>query len=443
MKRTTLIKSLLAAGILAAPALSLSATEWDRIIDFNDYPVGDYHGPEDNPIHGDSITITRDEGWEGTTTGGYGVQRIRADENDNRYYMIHTLARGVSWAHVFSLVNFPEPFDDIGTLYWEYVTAGPSNHIVLGSAVNPAVPVSEGEDGYTPWGYTGMTLWGQTRTGFNKSETNVFRVMDSGWANSAPLDDPEVHLGVWYQFWNHINVTDEEHRIYIQGGQFTEPTVLPVTVDGVVYEDLFFRDSGTTSIPSFFLNTQHGHAGNPNQGDPWFINNIAMVKGEFTLERPDREIAQGIGVVLPRKWGFSQITAEQDYRLDGLRFLGEFWGNFAPWLYSVDLGTWKYSSVFMQTVTVDEEEVLELRGEGSDRSRQAGSWNYVINSGDGPTDDSGDGNVNSENFLGWVYTGDAPWVYLWNIGTWAYLADGGTLEDDGAWVWVANADQAS
>jgi hypothetical protein len=435
MKRTTLITSILAAGILAAPALSLSAIDWDRIIDFNDYAVGDYHGPDGNPVHPDSIIVTRDEGWEGTQTGGSAVQRIRADENDNRYYMMHTLGRGVSWSHVFSLINFEEPMEGIGTIYWESVKVGPSSHFIVGVAANPAIQVSEGEEGWTPWGWTGMTTWGQTRTGTRKDELNVWWALDSAWRH-ATLDDPEIHLGVWYSIWHHINVPDNDYRMYIQGGQFTEPTIIPVTVDGVVYEDLFFRGAGTESIPSIFINTQHGHAGNPNQGDPWFLNNIAWVEGVHTLERPDANMALSPGVILPRKWGFSQITAEEEYRLDGLRFLGEFWGNYAPWLYSVDLGTWKYASVLTRVV---EDEVV-VQPETADRSRQDGSWNYVMNSGDGPGDVDANGNLESKNYMGWVNTTNAPWFYLWNIGTWAYLADG-TLDGSGAWVWVTNADK--
>ena len=152
-------------SLLFAPA----AHAWDRIVTFNEFPPGDYHGPKDNPVNAEAVHVTRDEGWEGGNTGGFGVQRIVDDGTGNHYYTMRTLGRGTSWAHVFSLVNFPEPITDKGTIYFEFAQSGPSNEYIIGGAADPAIPVNPGDEGYTPWGWTGMTAWGQTRVGIQKN----------------------------------------------------------------------------------------------------------------------------------------------------------------------------------------------------------------------------------------------------------------------------------
>ena len=203
MKPPTPSISLFLAVVLMIPAFSLRA--WDRIIDFQEFAIGDYDGSGENPINETTVHITRDEGWEGDNTGGAVIQRIRGSDDGNRYYSVYTRGRGSHWGHAFSLVNWPTPITGIGTIYWEFMQVGPSSEYILGAAVDPAVAVNPGEEGYTPWGWTGMTEWRQTRTGVLKNPSNMWLVMSGAW-HPVHLEDPKVHFGCWYQVWQHLEV---------------------------------------------------------------------------------------------------------------------------------------------------------------------------------------------------------------------------------------------
>lgn len=120
-------------------------------------------------------------------------------------------------------------------------------------------------------------------------------------------------------------------------------------------------------------------------------------------------------------------------------------GNFLNWLeltdsswnYSYAMGSWLWMPVSF----------------GSDLSLSDGSWAYVMGT---PSEaDDGEGlvygypvvneNIHAENFLGWTYVPQAPWVYLWGPRTWGLIdatTDANLKTKPQAWVFFRNAGSA-
>ena len=413
---------------------------WDRVITFNEYPPGDYHGPENNPVNAEAVHVTRDEGWEGDYTGGFGVQRIVDDGTGNHYYTMHTLGRGESWGHVFSLVNFPELITDKGTIYFEFAQSASSNRYALGFSEAPATPAeNSGGEGYFPhpWGWQGMDLWGQIRGGIFVLESNELLVLSSSFTLGFIDDEdkPEewnpvlLPYGDWHRIWYHVSPGQAAYELWLQNPSMTQPYKVCVLELSIMQCYIQTRSSPYT-IQSLVVNTLSGNPTSPNLGDPWYINNIAVYNGVHTLERPPgTEMAKPPEVLLPAKWGFRQLVEDSEWYLDGISFLGCFHGEFAPWIYSFNLGTWIYAGI------LDSGSGTPI-AETQVRRYVAGSWNYIWNSGPG-AEDLGDGNVHAANYLGYLNTDFAPWIYLWDLGTWGYLAEG-DWNADAAWLYTVN-----
>ena len=124
-------------------------------------------------------------------------------------------------------------------------------------------------------------------------DNSVFYVESGGYGTHQS--------GIWYNMWivvhNAANPFDDHFQIYVQGGEFDEPTVLNVEqrdyfsgqLTGEYPESAWFRNGTTEPLVTLVIATESGTVSNPFAGDPWYVDDFHMTSGKV-IEPPGQSV---------------------------------------------------------------------------------------------------------------------------------------------------------
>jgi hypothetical protein len=211
----------------------------------------------------------------------------------------------------------------------------------------------------------------------------------------------------WYKMWFVIDPFGLTYSIYIQGGEFTEQTLVADTYDWRNFTDQPNR--------TFVWRTLGNDNTNTSNGEPNHLDNLFVDLTGANLSDPTE------GQVNDPTWGGYPIT-------NGSANTGEWmgWLNVAsaPFVYSYSLDTWFF---------------LPEPAAGA-----PGGWAYLLKSAasDGLTGENTWGGypvqsnaANTGSWMGLMDITSAPYVYNYTMSAWIFLPEPAT-DAPGAWGYI-------
>lgn len=409
MKKLTIV-SILAAGILAAPALSA----WDQVIDFDTYDVGTTKDPE-API-ADLWNITRDEGYQGGRTEGFATLTINEIDGGHKIFNFGTGGFGYSWGHTFGGINLDEPITGQGTFYAQFSVEGTSFDWNMSLSDLIYEPLAE-PDEENPWGYSGASDWGHHKATI-RNAAGVIGVRDGGgFANSQF----EFVPGAWYEMWMVVDVPQEVYTVYLRSeqGGIPEQTAIEVEFEGDIFDNYYFRTTAA-ELNSIVVGQVAGSPAAPTLGHLVWLNGVAFDSSTHNLTDPGIEVPDAIEarVII---FGFDAVGDPEWNIVDAFNYLGtEVYVGSAPYVYNMNNEFWMYVPDLWEPAT---EEEVDTEGnvveEAQPGTPKEPTYNFAA--------------TESE----WVYIYDSPftagqWEGDADMGTWVYATEGG-------WAYILNS----
>ena len=308
------------------------------------------------------VSAPEAEGWDLThIRGGLGHMVHTEDPTDpeNMVFYVESGGYGVSDVNTtFASLTLPTPVNpgETATLFWRYYEAGPSNsfHITL----SPVEKERDEESGE----WVRPNAFGTLETIYRVGQADDLAETSIRDANRFPRlgvgDTPEtfvpfVHTsGMWYNMWMVIHNTedpfDDHFRVYVQGGEFEEPTVLKVEqidystgeLTGEYPDFAWFRNGIDEPLVTLVVFTESGFVSNPFGGDVWYIDDIHLAHGDpgAVLTTPPG-VGDGDPVTL---WHGYVVGAENVVDTGEWMGMVTIYDVESNWAYAHDLQNWIY-----------------------------------------------------------------------------------------------------
>ncbi len=415
------------AVLLFCMFFAIGAQAWDKVIDFDEFEIGQYRSPDD-PI-AELWKVTRDEGYEAGLTIGFATHHIIDNGIGGRMYSLTTAGFGFNWGHVFAAMDFDEPLTDKGTWYFQVVWEGHSQDVNISSR---EVPVERVEPPLetNPWGWDGPRAWGaKISTVRMGRDTEPIVIRDASAFRNAQID---WIPGFWYEVWVLESVSDKTYSVYVRSEEagIPEPTAI-VVLSGETLSDYYHYRSSAEELTGLLIGMQIGHANDPMLGHRAYFNAFAFDHNAHNLTRPPGvphpgQVEFPVDPVAPEDpviplilYGFRRVEGipGEWMRLNTFGMFGpDVWFEHAPYLYDFDLDVWLWVPDLWIPAVVD-----PGTGEETEPGR--------------PHDPE------TSNFSartpGWVYIWDSPfevnkWTGVAEWGTWVWAHEGG-------WTWIENS----
>ncbi len=274
---------------------------------------------------------------------------------------------------------------ETGTLYFEVAQTDEGHNTVMGLTDVEEIITEDPEN---------LVKWGNYEASVRIALNSEFDVRNEGEYQMVGTVSSET----WYKVWMVVDNWDDVFDVYVEGGE-EYPT------QTLIAEDVVFRNTATFDpLVNFLILMAAGNPDRPTSGSPVYYDNLAIDLSGENLEEPETDSSP--------MW--DEYPMDADGWVDTGSMMG--WINVSqkPYVTSVAFGG---EYVYLPESSID----------------STGGWGFTWGSYS-ESDALEDGWLESGS-LGWVWTGESPYVYALAIEDYLYLPD--TAEtDEGVWFWV-------
>lgn len=287
--------------------------------------------------------------------------------------------------HVFLPVP-PIEEGETATLYFEIAETDEGHNSVFGLSDVEEIVTEDPEN---------LLKWGNFEVSARLAFNSEFEVRNEGTYETVGTLSSET----WYKVWMVVDNWDDVFDVYVQGGE-AYPT------QTLVAENVVFRNTATFDpLVNFLIIIAAGNSDRPTSGSPVYFDNLAIDLSGENLEEP-------AGGSEPMMW--DEYAMDADGWVNTGSMMG--WINVSekPFVTSVAFGG---ASIYLPESSIN----------------STGGWGFTWGSyreGDALAD----GWLESGS-LGWVWTGESPYLYVLAIDDYLYLPDTSDT-DEGVWFWV-------
>lgn len=303
---------------------------WQIIDDFNDEDFSDWNMSWDTPGLFTPIEIPS----KPPATGLF-LESTGFGEWDNNTWISKEIPGGI-------------PVDGSATIYFRLIMAGLDNNFQFGTSDMPLeVDDADLHPQYSIPNTIHPGAWGDFNALIRMTQDNgfIFEHRDGG-AYVATNPAYEFALNEWYEFWLYIeNVVEQNNEgadvygrmtVYIKGPDDSEPQVINVGTSGQPVAR--FRRAPLNEamerqpLRYVLVATNSGAGDNPNAGDAFVIDDIAVYQGGLSLTAPGEDEGED--------WHGYPI--DEAGNVDAAGWLGHVNITYDPWVWSFSLNEWLY-----------------------------------------------------------------------------------------------------
>jgi len=267
----------------------------------------------------------------------YGKLLDRIDPEDSTNQVLFIYAETSTLGYTSAVLPLKDPIADgeTGTIYLRYYESNDAREYMFGFSDVEITPDGEGFSAPRNWtdfeGSVRMSPF-DTRIDVRDGDAYAHTSADDGLSNAI------ISSGTWYDIWivvyNETGTAFDEYAVYIQGGDYTEQTLLKVEVNtgteenpvSDYFDTIIFRNGTTDSIKNVFIRTT-GYSIGPSNSIAVYIDNIAQAPGVALdiFECP-----------------YIDCFPDENNDVDTSHWLGWLNIEWAPWTYAYSLNSWIY-----------------------------------------------------------------------------------------------------
>ncbi|MEX0324607.1 MAG: hypothetical protein AB3N33_00830 [Puniceicoccaceae bacterium] len=248
-------------------------------------------------------------------------------DSNNKVNKIVADTGEIIYSHNFNVAVFPLPTPiaegSVATFYLRHMKEGFLHDVVWGLTGFPPPRAASG--GY--YLFEEMTVAMQYSSRFNYDPRSGLYYMGIDGSGSNYIWSPD--LNTYYHTWTVIDLAANTYDIYIQGGVYTEPTMV---IENVAFKQAPFPGADTNPLTHMFVFAIEGAPDNPRGVDPFYIDDIYIDYTGSNLTIPSSGTSND--------W-YGYPIAELNW-VDTDSWLS--WVNitFDPWVYVDGLGKYVY-----------------------------------------------------------------------------------------------------